>query len=246
MDQGAVILFEDRALLVADKPSGLLTVAAPRKPARNLTDLLAATLKARGSGERVFPVHRLDQETSGSVVFAKTDAARTSLLELFESHDLTRIYHALVIGRPEPAAGTIVSFLTTGPDDVVRSNLRGRGERAKTNYRVVATSGPYTLVECEITTGKRNQIRVHMADNGWPLAGDRKYGVFHGEKKTLSRRAPRCMLHATAISFAHPDDGTPFSLVAPLPADFQTFVKPEWARELVATVKRRFRTGSAP
>jgi 23S rRNA pseudouridine1911/1915/1917 synthase len=246
MDPGAVILAEDQSLLVADKPSGLLTVAAPRKPGRNLTDVLAATLAARGRGERVFPVHRLDQETSGTTVFAKTDAVRTALLELFESHDLTRIYHALVIGRPEPAAGTIVSFLAVGPDDVVRSNVRGRGERATTHYRVVATSGPYTLVECELTTGKRNQIRVHLADRGWPLAGDRKYGVFHGAKKALSRRAPRCMLHATALSFAHPAGGGRVAVVAPFPADFATFVEPEWARELLATVARRIRAGSTP
>jgi 23S rRNA pseudouridine1911/1915/1917 synthase len=239
------ILREDEHLLVVDKPAGLLTVPAPGRSGRTLAELVAATLRERGAGERSFPVHRLDEETSGAVLFAKTEAARDRLEEVFAAHDLIRVYHAVVIGRPHPAGGVIRSRLQEDQGGRVREGDKA-GREAVTYYRTLRVQGEFALVECELETGRRNQIRVHLSQRGWPIVGDRKYGVFHGHKKDLSRRARRTLLHATGLALAHPDGTGRLAVVAPLPEEFTPFVPEPTCKQLQHELRRRLGAPATP
>lgn len=189
------VLHEDEHLLVVAKPAGVLVVPAPGRNAATLVDLLQ-----RARGERLYPVHRLDEDTTGVLVIARTLPAKAALEALFERHELERIYTALVDRMPSPPAGRIESRLAEDAHGVMRSVLRG-GERAITHYRALARRGRHVLVECRLETGKRNQIRAHLSELGAPIVGDRKYGYRGGGRST------RVMLHAFSIRFVHPMTG---------------------------------------
>lgn len=191
------ILHLDDHLVVVDKPPGILVVPAPGRGGATVVDLLGRQL-----GERVFAVHRLDEDTSGALVLARTEAARAGLDRLFAEHGAARTYHALLSHAPQPPAGRIESRLAEGADGVVRSVPRG-GERAVTRYRTLCRRGRWTLVEVQPETGRRNQIRVHMAELGCPLVGDRKYGF----RVRGGPAVGRVMLHAAALEFDHPVTG---------------------------------------
>jgi 23S rRNA pseudouridine1911/1915/1917 synthase len=190
------ILHADEHLLVVDKPPGLLTVAAPGRSGPTVLDLLAGQL-----GCRPLPVHRLDEETSGVLVVALTGPAREALEGLFRRHAIERHYLALVAGTPSPPAGRIQGRLRE-VEGVVRVVTHG-GEKAITEYRVLARRGRCSLVTCRLETGRRNQIRVHMAGLGCPVAGDRKYGY----RARSGERFPRVMLHSWWTKFTHPLTG---------------------------------------
>ena len=190
------ILFEDQHLVVVDKPARMLVVQAPGRRGSTLVDQVGAQLK-----RRVYAVHRLEEDTTGVLVLAKTQEAKQRLEAVFRSHAAERRYTALVSHRPSPPAGRIESRLSVGSDGVVRSVDDGSGERAATEFRTIARRGRHTLVECVLDTGRRNQIRVHMADLGCPIVGDRKYG-YRGPNP---HRRP--LLHASAIRLSHPFTG---------------------------------------
>lgn len=215
-DAGFAIVDEDQHLIVVDKAAGVLTVpTGPGAPAgRTLEGRLNTYLRKTSRGREVFVVHRLDQDTSGLLVLAKSAAARDALKAQFEARKPERIYHALVAGIVGPDAGTFRSHLATAANlDVYSTSVRGRGELAITHYRVVrrfanAASGgpPYTWVQCQLETGRRNQIRVHFADAGHPVLGDRRY------KPHLARHGSfrsRLALHAATLGFIHPATGQP-------------------------------------
>lgn len=189
------ILWQDDALLVVDKPVGLLVVPAPGRHAPTVVDLVSAQL-----GERVHAVHRLDEETSGVLVLARTEASKLWLEDVFKEHRATRTYLALVEHTPSPPAGRIESRLREMAGGMVQTVTRPPGELAITIYRVLGRRGKQTLVECQPQTGRRNQIRVHMRDLGCPLCGDRKYGW-------RARGTPfnRLMLHAEHIVLPRAD-----------------------------------------
>lgn len=210
------VLFEDEHLLVVSKPAGILVVPAPGRSAATLVDVLQ-----RSRGERLHPVHRLDEETTGVMVVARTLPAKAALEGLFARHDLERVYVALVERMPSPAAGRLESQLSEDERGIMRSVQRG-GERAITHYRALCRRGRYVLVECRLETGRRNQIRVHLSELGCPVAGDRKYGFRGGP----GDRFPRVMLHARKLAFRHPMTGAEllFEVSAPeselaLPSD---------------------------
>jgi 23S rRNA pseudouridine1911/1915/1917 synthase len=188
------ILHQDEHLLVVDKPPGALVVPAPGRGGATVVDRVSLAL-----GERLAAVHRLDEETSGVLVLARTEAGRTGMERLFEQHALERIYLALVVGTPSPPAGRIRSRVREGADGVVRVVTRG-GQVAVTGYEVVGRVGRCSLVRCRLETGRRNQIRVHLSALGCPLAGDRKYGY----RSRPDERFPRTMLHSFRIAFRHP------------------------------------------
>jgi 23S rRNA pseudouridine1911/1915/1917 synthase len=198
------ILYEDEHLLAVDKPPGILVVGAPGRRGPTLLDRLAAQL-----GGSVLPVHRLDEETSGVLLVARTEAARAALEGLFRKHAVERVYRALVSRPPPRAAARIESRLREDAHGVVRSVTSGAGETAITEYRVLARNAQGTLLECRLHTGRRNQIRAHLSELGCPIVGDRKYG-----HRPRGARPGRLMLHSYGITLEHPLTGAVLAVVA--------------------------------
>lgn len=207
---GLVIVYEDAHLVVIDKPSGLLAVATESEKTDTAFVRLSAHLAARNAG-RPFVVHRLDRDTSGLLLFARTAEVRDQLQENWE--DVTKTYLAVLEGVPHPTEGTVENFLTEGRDLRVRASRHpgGDAKRAVSRYRVREARGRYALVEVELETGRKHQIRVHMAGLGCPVAGDKMYGA-------ASDPARRLCLHAWRLAFDHPFTSERLELEAPLPA----------------------------
>lgn len=197
------ILFEDDHLMVVAKPAGLLVVPAPGRSGATIADVLR-----QQTGRRIYPVHRLDEGVTGVLVVALTQAAKSALEELFRKHTIQRVYLALLSRAPAPPAGRIESQLRESKNGIVRSVVKGPGERAITQFTTIRRVSRYTLVECQLETGRRNQIRVHMSDLGCPIVGDRKYGFRVRGGQSFSRP----LLHAESVSFDHPITGERVSI----------------------------------
>lgn len=201
-----VIVHEDDSLVAIDKPSGLLTVATDSEKEDTAFVRLAAHLKARP-----FVVHRLDRGTSGLLLFARSAAVRDQLQAAWESVEKT--YLAVVEGSPPSESGRVENFLIEGKNLRVRARpgtCEG-GQRAVSRYRVVVRRGGFSLVEVVIETGRKHQIRVHLAGLGCPVIGDADYGA-------TTDRVARLGLHATRLRFDHPVTKERTELNAPLPA----------------------------
>ena len=192
------ILWQDEHLLVVDKPAGLLVVGAEGRHGPTLIDRLTRQL-----GQRVFPVHRLDEDTTGVIVVARTATAREKLEVVFRTHEATRVYLALACRMPSPPAGRIESNLAVDADGIVRSVSQG-GERAITIYRAVERRASGVLLECRLETGRRNQIRAHLAGIGAAIVEDRKYGW---RARPYEAKPKRPLLHAWRIELTHPLTG---------------------------------------
>jgi 23S rRNA pseudouridine1911/1915/1917 synthase len=213
---GISILLEDDAIIVLDKPPGLLTVATAAEKTDTAFARLTAHLTARGQG-RPFVIHRLDRETSGLLMFARSAAVRDQLQTSWA--EVTKTYLAIVEGTPQPDQGTIDTFLKEGRDLRMRSVREEAGaRRAVTHYRVVAEGGQYTLLEVRLETGRKHQIRVHLAGLGCPVIGDRVYGF-------ASNPINRMGLHAHRLSFVHPITRHSLELTASMPADLQRLMR---------------------
>ena len=204
------VLFEDADILVVDKPAGRIVHPAPGHETGSLTEELVRRCPAMagvGSAERPGVVHRLDRETSGVMVFAKTQSAYLNLRRQFESHEkIGKKYLAVLHGAPKRRKGTL-----DGP--VGRERLR-----AVTHWEVLAKRGPLALVEFAIETGRMHQIRIHAAELGCPVVGDRLYGDAAKDRQ-LRTRPKRHLLHAVELSFLHPKTGKRMTFVAPPPPD---------------------------
>jgi 23S rRNA pseudouridine1911/1915/1917 synthase len=194
------LVHEDEDLLVIDKPPGLLTIATDRERERTAYRLLSDYLAAQRPSRRLFIVHRLDRETSGLVVFAKSARAKRHLQAQFAGREVQRAYVALVEGRVRDDEGVLESRLVQDRGLRVRAGPAGR--KAITHYRVRERRRDTSLLDLRLGTGRRQQIRVQLADLGHPVLGD----AIHG-----SRRSPfgRLCLHATALGFTHPGSGSP-------------------------------------
>lgn len=215
------LVHQDDALLVIDKPAGLLTIATERERHRTAYRLVWDYLTTRRPPRRPFIVHRLDRETSGLLVIAKSPAAKRHLQAQFEARATERVYLALVEGVVAADRGTLESTLvedrglrvrSTRTDASRRAARRG-GRRAITHYRVLARRRDTTLLELVLGTGRRHQIRVQLAELGHPIVGDAAHG---------SRRDPlrRLCLHATRLGFRHPVSGAPVGFESPAPDGF--------------------------
>lgn len=215
---GLTIAYEDAAVVVLDKPSGLATVASS---AGDTTDTafskLNRAMEARRAG-RVFVVHRLDRGTSGLLLFARSADLRDRLQASWET--VSKTYLAVVEGVPNPPEGVIDNFLTEGSDLTVRTSRTERpgSKRAISRYRVVSTRGKCSLVEVTIFTGRKHQIRVHMAGLGCPVVGDKRYAATFNP-------AGRLGLHAWRLAFDHPTTGNRVELGSPLPAVLRKVVE---------------------
>ena len=206
------VVYEDSDLIVLDKPAGLLTVATSNDKSNTLLFRLNDYLRRRDStGDgRAFVVHRLDRETSGLVLFAKSASVQQSLQAAWAN--VGKTYLAIVEERPEPPQGTIKTYLTeTSALHVFSNDHQTEGGRlAVTHYRLLPSPLPLWLLEVRIETGRKHQIRVHLADLGCPIAGDRRYGAKSDPFRRLA-------LHATALSLVHPTTNDPLEIESPLP-----------------------------
>ncbi len=208
------VVHEDQDVIVVDKPSGLLSIATERERQRTVYAYLMAQAKARRPPGRVFIVHRLDRHASGLMVFAATEEAKVLLQAQFAAHTVDRTYVAVVEGRLAKKSGTIRSRLIDDAAGRVRATRNpGRGREAVTHWRVTRAGARFTVVEVTLETGRRNQIRVHMAGEGHPIAGDSTYGA---------RTDPfgRLALHAHVLGFEHPGTGKRMRFVSAVPRDF--------------------------
>ncbi len=231
------ILHEDASLIVVDKPAGLAVHPAPGSPDRTLVNALLAhcgdSLSGIGGALRPGIVHRLDKDTSGLLVVAKTDEAHHGLMHQFAARTVERRYRALVWGVPEPPAGRVEGAIARDRRNRKRMAVTNRGGKpAATRYRVVQRFGTRaSLLECRLESGRTHQIRVHMTHIGHPPVGDRLYGSGHRRKGALAEQVAaakalgRQALHAHTLAFAHPDDGRWMEFERDVPADMATTVR---------------------
>lgn len=215
------VLFEDAHLLAVDKPAGLVAHPAYKHPSGTLADAVFARQASRGEG-RPWLLHRLDRETSGVVLFAKTEQARRSLVRQFERRDVHKRYLALVVGTLARAEGLIEAPLARDPADRRRTIVLEGGRSATTRYHVLAARGGYALVLAEPITGRTHQIRAHLAWLGAPIAGDARY---LDEAHPAAAVASHALLHAWRIGFRNPASGEAVVICAPLPADFAMVIR---------------------
>ena len=213
------ILYEDEELLVINKPKGLVVHPAPGHEGGTLVNALlyhcGDSLSGIGGVKRPGIVHRLDKDTSGLMLAAKTDRAHASLAAQLSGHSLHRVYAALLIGSPRQEEGVVSLPIGRHPTDRKKMAVLPRGGReAVTHYRVLERYSGYSLAECVLETGRTHQIRVHMAALGHPVAGDPLYGG-----KCALPLESQC-LHAREICFRHPTTGEEMRFSCPLPEEF--------------------------
>jgi 23S rRNA pseudouridine1911/1915/1917 synthase len=230
---GIEIRHVDAHVVVVDKPPGLTTMRHAEEAAEfgrrarrflppTLADLLPARLAQRRPGPpgRLRAVHRLDEDTSGLVVFARTPEAERVLGRQFRAHTIERCYVAIVRGRAQ--SGRIESHIAPDRGDHRRGATldTSKGKRAVTHVRVVEELGDYTLVECRLETGRTHQVRIHLAESGTPICGERVYDrPVHGKPLPDASGAPRLALHAALLGFDHPASGKRLRWRSRLPKD---------------------------
>lgn len=229
------VVHEDEAIIVINKPAGLVVHPAPGNPDRTLVNALVAhcgdSLSGIGGTRRPGIVHRLDKETSGLLVVAKTDRAHRHLAEQFASHSAGRTYRALVWGVPRAPWGRLDTLIgRSGNNRTKMAVVRLNGRRAVTNWSVEGRWPWASLVTCRLETGRTHQIRVHMAHLGHPVVGDPLYARGHASKARALPEAARLMplsrqlLHAWRLDITHPYTTQPLSFETELPSDFKDFM----------------------
>jgi 23S rRNA pseudouridine1911/1915/1917 synthase len=232
------ILYEDKHLIVLDKPPGLVVHPAPGNFDGTLVNALLAhcgdTLPGIGGEKRPGIVHRLDKDTSGVMVVAKTEAAMASLSALFLARDLDRAYLALCWGMPSPTAGDIEGAIGRDPKDRKRMAVVAKGgKQALTHYRTLgAAHAAVSLVSCKLATGRTHQIRVHLSTSGHPIVGDPVYlrripsvaKSLPSELRATLLDFPRQALHAARLGFRHPATGKTLSFETRPPPDMQDLI----------------------
>ncbi len=223
------ILFEDRSLLVLNKPAGLVVHPAAGHEEHTLVNALLhhcrGTLSGIGGVARPGIVHRLDKDTSGCLVVAKNDETHLALAAQFAGREVKKIYNAILCGELARNSGEIRAAIARHPSHRKRMAARDddAGRAAHTSYRVLERLNAATFVEVQIHTGRTHQIRVHFQFLGHPLVGDETYGVRQNQKLTelTGYKPSRVLLHAHELSFQHPRRQKLMSFEAPLPADFR-------------------------
>ncbi len=208
------ILYEDEHLIVVNKPAKLLSVANDKEKTRTAYHMVTDYVKSRRVDDRIFVLHRLDRDTSGVLMFARDPETK----ELFQAHwnnmVTRRGYLAVVEGVPKPERDTIRSWLVETDTHLSFSGAPGKGAKeAITSYEIQKSGGGYALLNINIETGRKNQIRVHMKELGCPVAGDKQYGA-------RTNPIGRLCLHANELSFTHPATGDQITFRAKMPRDF--------------------------
>ena len=213
LQNGLILVYEDRDLMIVDKPPGLLTIGTLKEKTKTVHFILSEYLsQGRGKG-KIFVVHRLDRETSGLLVFAKSEKIKYSLQENWDK--VKKKYLAIIAGKIEPKNGVFESLLAENDAHVVYATGDPlTGKPAKTEYRVLKESKSHSLLEINLHTGRKHQIRVHLADAGFPVIGDQKYGIKDKNQKRLA-------LHAYSLEFDHPFSGKSVKINSEIPGIFQ-------------------------
>ena len=217
--RGLPILHEDKDIIVVDKPAGLLTIGTDREKSRTAHYLLNDYVRKGNpkSRNRVYVVHRLDQDTSGILVFAKSEQAKKFLQENWENTE--KHYLAIVHGHLKAKEGTISSYLVENMAQRVYSTVDAtKGKLSHTAFKVLEESKGFSLVDVHLLTGRKHQIRVHFAEQGHPIAGDRKYAQ-------QDNHSSRLALHARSISFTHPFTHQHLTFDTGVPEDFIRLIR---------------------
>jgi len=211
------IMFEDAYLIVVEKKEGLLTVSTGDNDETTAFSILRNYVKKSSPKNRVFTVHRLDRETSGVIMFAKSREIQLALQENWHRVVTRRVYVALVEGKVEKDQDTIVTWLSENEKSlkIHSSDTDNGGQQAITHFRCIKSNDDYSLLEIELETGRKNQIRVHMQEIGHPVAGDKKYGAGTSPIGRLG-------LHARILAFYHPMTQEEISFETPVPRNFLT------------------------
>ena len=215
------VLYEDEWMVVIEKASGLLSVANDTSKEKNAYHILRDYVRHDNPQAELYVCHRLDQYTSGILIFAKDEALQKEMRANWDFYVKERKYMCVTENVPPKAEDTIESFLTQNEHLRVHStNDESVGQLAVTHYRVIQSRGRYALIDVEIFTGKKNQIRVHMSEMGCPIAGDMKYGA---ETNPLRR----LMLHNYRLAFIHPVTGEMMRFSLPTPTAFRKITQPD-------------------
>lgn len=214
--QGLKILFEDQYLLVIEKQAGLLSIATTKEKDQTAYSILSRHVKKENPKNRIFIVHRLDKDTSGAMMFAKNQDVQQLLQKSWKEIVNERSYVVVVEGAVTKKQGTITSWLKESKTLIMYSSpVPNEGQKAITHYQVLQKNSNFTLLEVELETGRKNQIRVHMQDLGHSIIGDKKYGA---AKNPINRLA----LHARVLTFRHPVTGQEMHFETNIPKQFLT------------------------
>ncbi|MDR0877418.1 MAG: RluA family pseudouridine synthase [Treponema sp.] len=216
LSHGLVLLYEDKDIIAVDKPAGLLSIAAGTEREKTCYWILAEYLRHKGEKRRPAVVHRLDRDTSGVMIFAKSEQVKKKLMEHWDEAVTERRYVALAEGALGDTEGIIDAPL--GEDAGGRVIVQQGGKRAVTHWKLLKAGNGFSLLALELETGRRNQIRAHLHYIGHPVAGDKKYAARTDPVKRLC-------LHAEKIAFKHPKDGKPMEFVSPVPVAMSGAVK---------------------
>lgn len=201
------VVYEDEWLLVVDKPAGLLTIPAPKKELRDLSNILNEDVKKKGLSYRLHPCHRLDRETSGLIIYAKGKSIQRKMMQEFWRRNIRKVYLAFIHGRLSQNKGNI------------RYPVEARS--ALTKYRIIDKRNGFSIAEIILLTGRTNQIRIHFKQIGHPLVGETKYAF----RRDFKLKAKRLCLHAKILEFIHPVTQKAISLSTPLPSDMEDFLR---------------------
>ncbi|MBE6155281.1 MAG: RNA pseudouridine synthase [Firmicutes bacterium] len=207
------IVYEDKDLIIVNKKAGLLTVSTDKEKEKTLFHELLTFQKQKNKNNKIFIVHRLDYDTSGLVVFAKNEKVKKIMQDSWDS--VKREYVALVSGYVKPEKGIITSYLMETSTFLVYSTQnKHQGKFAQTNYEVISQNRQYSLLNIDIKTGRKNQIRVHLNDINHPIIGDKKYGNYQ------KNPCGRLCLHAYKLTFNHPMSNKLITIEIDIPREF--------------------------
>ncbi len=216
--RGITIIYEDSDIIVIDKHAGVLSVATGNKEKFTAYSLLYDHVKSNQPDGKIFIVHRLDRETSGLLIFSKSARVQKILQKSWNDIILERSYVAVAEGVVDPPSGEVTSYLKESTARVVYSSQEeGDGRWSVTHYETLKRVPGYSLLKCTLRTGRKNQIRVHLADIGYPVAGDKKYGA-------ATNPLGRLGLHASVLAFLHPVSGREMRFELPVPRKFHEVV----------------------
>lgn len=208
------IVYEDQHIIVIDKMAGLLSMATENEKRATAFSLLSRHVKKQDRDNKIFIVHRLDRETSGLMLFAKSEEVKNKLQEKWNETIVERTYLAVVEGKVEKTEGTVTSFLSEDKVYKMHSSQNpASGKKAITRFSVLKKSNAYSLLKVNLETGRKNQIRIHMQEMGHCVAGDKKYGAATNPMKRLG-------LHAQQLSFIHPATGEKMNFETKVPRVF--------------------------
>ena len=220
------IIYEDDELIVINKPSGLLSIASDKEKGSTAYRMLSDYVQQKDKHNRIFVVHRLDEDTSGVLMVAKNPKIQKALQDNWNEIVTKRGYYAIVEGVMENKEGTVKSYLKKNAQNMMYSSKDKNGQFSITHYKVMKTSDEYSLLDVNIDTGRKNQIRVHMGDLGHHVIGDDKYGEPKNPLKRLG-------LHAYCLEFKHPLTGKKMKFETKMPDEFMSLFKQQYEKDYI-------------